>query len=296
LSLSEQTTFSRQKEDKGGGKRRALIIAVSDYDNLPKSQQLPFCKNDGDAVYETLIRQGYEIPEGFKLIGKVEGSKIRQALIDFFAEATAKDTLVIYFSGHGMPDGHGSHFLASSDIDRNRPQRAGYAFYELEKERERSVAKRAVIILDCCFSGAAGTEISMGDANDIAKIARDKIEETFKEGEGKCLIASSLGDQFSYKMKDRDYSVFTYYFLDGLNGTDGKSINPWGYVTASTLSNYLYDKVTENGRQKPITKTAMSGEITLAYCPKLAERQEKNDSLLEESEANLKSMFISAAK
>jgi caspase domain-containing protein len=204
----------------------------------------------------------------------VEGSQIRQAIIDFFAEATAKDTLLFYFSGHGMPDGHGSYFLASSDIDRKIPQWAGYPFYELEKERERSVAKKVVTILDCCFSGAAGTEISMGDANDIANVARDKIQEAFKEGEGKCLIASSLGDQLSYKMKDHDYSLFTYYLLDGLKGGSGASVNRFGFVTASTLSNYIYDRVTENGRQKPITKTAMSGEIVVAYHPELVKRQE----------------------
>ena len=81
-----------------------------------------------EAVYQALLKQDYEIPEEFRLIGKVEGSKIRQTIIDFFAEAGARDTLVFYFSGHGMPDGHGDYFLACSDIDRKRPQRAGYAF------------------------------------------------------------------------------------------------------------------------------------------------------------------------
>ena len=97
---------------------------------------------------------------------------------------------------------------------------------------------------------------------------RDKMKVTFKEGEGKCLIASSLGDQFSYKMKDLDYSLFTYYVLEGLKGAGGESVNPFGYVTASTLSNYLYDKVTQNGRQKPITKVAMFGNLVITRHPR----------------------------
>jgi caspase domain-containing protein len=145
------------------GSKKALIIAISDYDNLPQSNQLSFCKNDCEALYESLLEQEYEIPDDFKLVGKIEGSRIKKAIISFFAKAVATDTLVFYFSGHGMPDGHGNYFLASSDIDRKIPQLDGYAFYELEKERERSVAKRTITILDCCFSGAAGTEISMGD-------------------------------------------------------------------------------------------------------------------------------------
>lgn len=34
------------------GKRKALIIAISEYDNLPKEKQLPFCRNDGEKIYE----------------------------------------------------------------------------------------------------------------------------------------------------------------------------------------------------------------------------------------------------
>jgi caspase domain-containing protein len=291
--LPEQTTYSRQK-DENGGKRKALIIAISDYDNLPPTKQLSFCRNDGQAVYETLLKQGYDIPSDFKLIGRVEGKRIKKTIINFFKKARATDTLVLYFSGHGMPDGHGNYFIASSDIDRETPQLDGYPFYELENERERSKAKKVITILDCCFSGAAGTEISMGDANDIAHVARDKMNKEFKEGEGKCLIASSLGDQLSYKMKDYDYSIFSYYLVEGLKGAGGKSIDYNGYVTVSTLSDYLFDEVTENGRQEPITKIAMSGTITLAYHPELKDKHEIITKLSANIDDSIKRHTLSA--
>jgi hypothetical protein len=55
--LSEQTITSNQKGGKEG-KKKALIIAVSHYDNLPPSKQLHFCKNDGEAICGILKSQG----------------------------------------------------------------------------------------------------------------------------------------------------------------------------------------------------------------------------------------------
>ena len=44
-----------------------------------------------------------------------------------------------------------------------------------------------------------------------------------------------------------------------------------GYVTTYTLGTYVYNGITsEDKRQRPITKASASGEIILAYHPKLA--------------------------
>jgi hypothetical protein len=216
--------------------KKALIIGISNYKNLPKSRQLSFCKNDGEEMFKVLSKHGYEIPVNFRLTGKVGGIQMRDAIVDFFSCAKSTETLIFYFSGHGMPDGHGNYFLAASDIEPKRPQGRGYAFYELEQERKRCDARRIVTILDCCFSGAAesGT-IMAGDEEGIANVARDRMNDTFKEGEGRCLLASSLGDQYSYKMHDKDYSIFTYFLIEGIKGANGKSVDPRGYVTALSL-------------------------------------------------------------
>lgn len=227
-------------------------------------------------MVEILDKLGYEIKNEWKLVGKVNGDRIEDAVDNFFTSADSKDTLLFYFTGHGIPDGHGDHFMASSDIDSNKPWRKGFNFDDIERAMKRSSATKIVTILDCCFSGAAG--IAMGDEEDIAKNARVAMENTFKEGDGKCLLASSLGSQQSFKMKNQDYSLFTYYLIEGLNGgINNEAVNNKGFVTPSSLGDYVYHKViSADKRQKPIMKTAMSGNIVLAYYPN--EPREKNEA------------------
>ena len=77
---------------------------------------------------------------------------------DFFDDPNnhPDDTLLFYYSGHGVP-GVDDTYLASSDIDPDKPYKRGFPFEDLSKmmERERCTATRVVVILDCCYSGAA---------------------------------------------------------------------------------------------------------------------------------------------
>ena len=65
------------------------------------------------------------------------------------------------------------------------------------------------------------------------------------------------------------HSIFTYYFIQGLNGNED-SVDIYGNVTPDSLGKYVFDKVTAKlPRQKPITKTEISGHIILAHYPNL---------------------------
>ena len=80
---------------------------------------------------------------------------MREAIIDFFTDVNTKaeDTLLFYYSGHGIPDVDGDIYLASSEIDPDAPFRKGFSFNELTKMIQRSVSIRIVTVLDCCYSG-----------------------------------------------------------------------------------------------------------------------------------------------
>jgi hypothetical protein len=263
--------------------RKGLIISISDYDDNDL-HQLDFCKNDGEKMYEVLKSLSYEIPEHFRLIGRVRYNDMRKAIMKFFKDQNIKprDTLLFYFSGHGIPDGFGNTYLSTSEIDIVDPDENGYSFDELTKMMEKSISKRIITILDCCYSGRARVTKG-GDDKTMAKVAKEAMLETIEEskrkadhlGQGRCLMASSLAHQESVVLKKLNHSLFTYYLLEGLKGAEGKSVDEEGHVTPSLLGEYIDDQIMglapdKRPNQRLILKTETSGKFILAEHPELA--------------------------
>lgn len=59
--------------------RKALIIAVSDYGKESDLSPLLACMNDGTSMYN-LLKNQYTIPKKWKLVGRVNGQQIREAI------------------------------------------------------------------------------------------------------------------------------------------------------------------------------------------------------------------------
>lgn len=116
--------------------KKALVIAVSQY-NSSSLKPIKFCENDGQEMYKILKKLGYEIPDNCKLIGNVESQRLKKAIYNFFTnqDNNPDDTLVFYYSGHGVPDKWGATFLAPSDMDSNHPFMTGFSFVLTSKSQ-----------------------------------------------------------------------------------------------------------------------------------------------------------------
>jgi uncharacterized caspase-like protein len=84
-----------------------------------------------------------------------------------------------------------------------------------------------------------------------------------------CVLASSLSYQESYISKKKGHSIFTYYTLEGLK-PNKESVDVYGNITPDSLARYVYAKVVDSSKQKPIRKVEVSGDIVIARYPKLA--------------------------
>jgi uncharacterized caspase-like protein len=256
-----------------GTQKKALVVGISDYTNL---QQPDFCKNDGKEVYDVLTSLGYEISDKNKLIGKAMGTKIKDTIYDFFDDKTDNpdDTLLFYYSGHGVPGDDGNIYLASSDTDPDKPYRRGFSFEELRMRMQNTIPTRVVVILDCCYSGSA--KISKGGEDDAAKVGRLILEEKMRklpEGQGKYILSSSQSHQEAYALTTGEHSIFTYYLLKGLRGNTD-SIDSGDNVTPQSLGNYVIRAIMslpshERPKQRPMLKTEESGNVILASYPDL---------------------------
>jgi tetratricopeptide (TPR) repeat protein len=271
--------------------KKALIIAVSDYDNSSNLKSIHFCKNDGTEIYTILKKNGYDIPDHRKLIGYVDYQSLKNAIYDFFTNEDNKpdDILVFYYSGHGIPDKWGTTFLAPSNIDSDRPFMTGFSFDDLTNSMLTSNSLRVVTILDSCFSGSLkiskskGLDSKSGEeaATIIANNMIDEKSDKLKQGVGRCLLASSQGYEEAYNRQEKDHSIFTYYLLEGLKGHKN-AVDDEGNVTYDTLGKFISREIgnlpsEKRPKQTPIRKGEVSGgDIILAKYPNLRKTKESD--------------------
>jgi hypothetical protein len=84
------------------------------------------------------------------IVTRVNSEEMKRAIRSFFlVDVSYKDTLLFYFSGHGVLDKFGNHYLASSEIDPKEPGTGGYWFDELDRVIENSLSRRKVVVLLC---------------------------------------------------------------------------------------------------------------------------------------------------
>ena len=109
--LSHQINSNNQNKKN----KKALVIAVSDFDTSSGLKSMEFVKNDGQEIYDILKKNGYSIPDNRKLIGYVDSQRLKNAIYDFFTDEDNKpdDILVFYYSGNGIPDKFGTIFLST---------------------------------------------------------------------------------------------------------------------------------------------------------------------------------------
>jgi len=73
-----------------------------------------------------------------------------------------KDLFHLHFSGHGALDDNGNFYLCFRDTRLDNLVFSGIAYSDIEKWLEGFNVRRALITLDCCYSGAAFKRVRAG--------------------------------------------------------------------------------------------------------------------------------------
>ncbi len=267
------------------GQRRALIVSISQYDKLGA---LDFCESDGNKIYEVLDQLEYDIPIKNRLIGgRVEFDNLRECIYEFFENPAIrpKDTIIFYFSGHGVLGDDGEHYLSTSEIDPDKPHRRGISFDSLSKARERCNSKTIFTILDCCYSGAdkPGSKGSDDKANDAKALLKSKSQNA---GEGNCILTACKPMQKAYEYKEQGHSYFTFFLTEAL--TNRACADNDGNVTAYMVNEYIDERIRSlpaetRPKQTPFLNCSSSGKIILAQHakPKIKTSDEETKSTID---------------
>ncbi|MFI9254118.1 caspase family protein [Streptomyces sp. NPDC053069] len=176
---------------------RVVLIGADEYQNFPG---LPAVRNNLVKLAELFTSpQAGGLPSGHCVT--VRNPADRKDVLDavYQAASEATDTLVVYFAGHGMPSPDGSLYLALGHCEQGRKLYESVAYRDLRAEVLESAAPRKVVILDCCYSGAA-LEGHMGGSDEFA-------DQTAIEGT--CVMTATAATQAAMAPVGAPFTAFT---------------------------------------------------------------------------------------
>jgi len=235
------------------GNHYALIIGNTQYQDLC---QLAAPEVDVRAMARVLGDQDIGDFKTTILLNK-DSRSLNLGIQQFFSSAKPDDTVLFYFSGHGVLNDHGELFLATSDTREKWPDATSTALRFVLDMSERSFAERKILILDCCYSGTA-TE-SIGTKGKSETLWEPKTEEP---GKGVVILAASAARQAAFetlkseKVRRNTPSIFTRHLVEGLEtGDAAKEDEP--YISILDLFEYTERRMKQVGaKHQPQCKLA----------------------------------------
>jgi len=149
-----------------------------------------------------------------------------------------KSRVLIYYVGHGAPSPDtGEGVFVPTDADPDYISKSGYPLSVFYGNLKALPAKEVVVVLDACFSGR--TQEGFLFKNVSPGMLR--VKETAAGLQQGAVLASSQGNQMSAWYPDKQHSLFTYYFLKGLQGEADADRNK--VLTVGEMGAYLSEHV-----------------------------------------------------
>ena len=218
----------------------ALLIGVSEYQ--PGLNPLPAAVKDVEAMRRVLVNPetGGFADEDITVLKNPQPQDIRNAVYNLFANRRKDDLVLFYFSGHGIKDDRGKLYFSTRATKKDngklvKPSAVGASV--LHESINDSRSQRQVIILDCCFSGAIATGMTVKDDGSV------NLQEQLG-GKGRAILTSSSSTQYSFEQEGSELSVYTRYLVEGINtGAGDKDRDGW--ISIDELHDYASSKVQE---------------------------------------------------
>ena len=245
-------------------RRLALVVATETYGD-PSLRQLRAPARDIKDLTDVLAD-----PEigGFAVTSVVDKAahEIRLAIEEFLDDRRTDDLLLLYLSCHGLVDPRRRLFFAASDTLKNRLAATGVEAQWLLDQLDDCRARRQVVILDCCFSGAFANT-AKGDA-DLGLAERFNAA-----GRGRVVLTASRGSEYSFEGEPvpgstMPGSIFTSALVDGIR-SGAADLDKDGLISVDDAYAYAFDRLrTAEAHQTPQRWLyGAEGDIFLARNP-----------------------------
>ena len=235
-----------------------LVIGTNNYKDT--GMKLNFAEDDAKAMKEILLdRDLCGFDDVIELIDRPH-SEVLLKIENLLKKADQSDTVLVYFSGHGKLDNITGelHFLFK-DTEPESLLATSISFDFINRCIKHSNSKTIIMIIDSCYSGAAG--LKGGDELHLI----NTLEAA--SGEGRIILSASDKFQPAKENPDLQHGVFTNFLLDGLK-TGVADTDEDGFVSIGELYNYASSRTKQISPQTPIMKGEFKGNIIIGNNPK----------------------------
>jgi WD40 repeat protein len=252
-----------------------VAIGVNEYSD-PAIPDLQFAVADAQGVYDYYrVTFGLEPDRLFLLVNEEADLKSIKALLGthLSREVDRRDTVIIYFAGHGMKeddsssaDGDGfARYLLPNDA---RPADLFSTSLGMDDITDRILrripAERVILIIDSCFSGAGGGRTRRSIEARLS--SSEFLDRIAKTGRGQIVLTAGDADQFAREDEVLKHGVFTYYLLEGLKGAADEVVDH--VIDIQELYSYVSEKVraATGNRQNPILRAPeLEGKVVVGF-------------------------------
>ena len=164
---------------------------------------------------------------------------IRASLRQITTAAQPIDTILFYFSGHGIVEPNTQQaFLCLADTQKSALQNTALALQELLLLLGNSGAQNQLVWLDACHSGGMTLR---GTTIESLLNATPKLVEVLQlcaaKSKGFYALLSCDTNQQSWEFPELGHGVFTYYLMKGLQG---EAADSQGLISVDNLYRYVY--------------------------------------------------------
>ncbi len=237
------------------GARRAILIGNAAFPNEKALPDLRCPLNDVSGLAEQLGDPERGAFETVVCLEDADSGAVKRGLNGFLRAASPTDTVLIYYSGHGkLDDGFALH-LCTSDSEVDLLESTSVPSDFIWNLLGKCPAKRSVVLLDCCYSGAAA-----------GRVGRGSVEERLRmeaSGTGAYLITAADAIETAQEKEGDRYGVFTKHLIAGLESGAADSDGD-GHITMDGLYHYVCDHIRVDAPQTPKREVGGHGDIVIA--------------------------------
>jgi DNA-binding beta-propeller fold protein YncE len=247
------------------GPRLALVVATGTYTD-PGLRLLRAPARDAAGLAQVLADP---LIGGFTVTTVIDqpAQQIRLAVEDFLDGRGTGDLLLVYLSCHGLLDARRRLYFAAADTRKDRLGATGVEAAWVLDQLEHCRARRQVLILDSCFSGA----FAHGAKGETDVGLQDRF---LGQGRGRVVLTASTATEYSFEGDPTDTaaaaagSVFTAALVQGLRTGEADTDHD-GHVSVDDAYAYVFDQVQTAGAAQTPQRWlyGAEGKILLARNP-----------------------------